>query len=69
MISIGEDHVTISDAQGEIVHWVEDEWMDDPTVTLAIANAINIYHTTGPMILRAMIGKRLEGGEIDEQLD
>lgn len=64
MIEIGEDHVTISDAQGEIVHWVEDEWIEDSAVTLAIANAIHIYHTTGPMTLRAMIAKAIPAKEV-----
>lgn len=29
----------------EVVHWVEDEWKEDPTIITAIANAIHMAHT------------------------
>lgn len=29
----------------EVVHWVEDEWIEDPTILPAIANAIHLAHT------------------------
>ena len=29
----------------EVVHWVEDEWKEDPTIVPNIVNAINMAHT------------------------
>lgn len=59
-IEIEDDHVTLSDKHGEIVHWVSDEWEEDPTVTISIANAINMYHNYGADALRERIGKSIE---------
>jgi hypothetical protein len=56
MVTITKDSVTVSDSIGEIVHWIEDEWIEDPSVTTAIANAINIYYTEGPDAVRKLIG-------------
>ena len=48
-VEITEDSVTIRNEQGkEIVHWIEDEWKEDPSVTLAIANAITMFYNQGP---------------------
>ena len=58
-IQIEDDHVTISDEHGEIAHWVSDEWEEDSTVTAAIANAINVYHTEGAKALRKRIGREI----------
>jgi len=41
-IEFGEDYVSISDEQGEVVRWVMQEWVEDPTVVLSIANAVRI---------------------------
>lgn len=58
-IQIEDDHVTISDKHGEIAHWVSDEWEEDSTVTAAIANAIDVYHTEGAKALRKLIGREI----------
>jgi len=45
-IEIEQDHITIFNNQGyEVVHWIEDEWIEDPTIILAIANAIKMAYT------------------------
>jgi hypothetical protein len=56
---IGEDYVTISDAAGEIVHWVDDEWTEDPTVAITIATAINMFHQQGAGAIRKLVGKEV----------
>jgi hypothetical protein len=46
IIAICKDEITILLQSGiEVVHWVEDEWLDDPSITPAIANAIHLAHT------------------------
>ncbi len=55
MVEIGDDYITVYDDHGEIVHWVEDEWIDDPSVTISIANAITLYYTRGPNSLRELL--------------
>ena len=45
-IDICTEEITISMRDGtEVVHWVEDEWIEDPTIVPAIANAIHLAHT------------------------
>ena len=45
-IDISEDEITVSLLSGiEVVHWVRDEWEEDPTILPAIANAIHLAHT------------------------
>lgn len=46
-IEILSEEITISTIRDEIevVHWVEDEWIEDPTILPAIANAIHLAHT------------------------
>ncbi len=41
-IDIGEDYISISDRDDEIVRWVIDEWIEDPKIVLSIANAIKL---------------------------
>ena len=44
-VNISNDEVTISMEDGtEIVHWVKDEWEEDPTVTPCIAVAIKMAY-------------------------
>ncbi len=46
-------HVAIFDETGkELVYWDEAEWVEDPSVTTAIANAIKIFYTEGPRGVR-----------------
>lgn len=58
-IIITEDSVTISHNNEEIVHWVNDEWEEDPSILPSIANAIHIAHTD-IMELRKLVGKPLK---------
>ena len=45
-VEIYPEEITISLEDGtEVVHWVEDEWLEDPTIVPAIANAIHLAHT------------------------
>ena len=55
MIEINDDSIYIEDEHGEIVSWVEDEWIEDPSVIISISNAIDIYHSEGPESLREHI--------------
>jgi hypothetical protein len=57
MLEIGEDFVTISDEFGEIVHWVEDEWIEDSSVVISIAVAIRMYYEQGTDAIRSTVGK------------
>ena len=45
-VEIYPEEITIYMEDGtEVVHWVEDEWKEDPTIVTAIANAIHLAHT------------------------
>lgn len=47
-IEISDDEIVIYDRSGnEIVRWVSDEWITDPTIIVSIANAINIANIDG----------------------
>lgn len=55
-IIIDAQEITINDRKGnEIVKWVDDEWIEDPSVTVSIANAINIIYTEGEDTLKQTI--------------
>ena len=42
-VEIDNTEITIYDEQGyEVVHWVDTEWMEDPSIVPAIANAIRM---------------------------
>lgn len=56
-IEILQDSIAIRDTSGEIVYWHESEWIEDPSTVLAIANAIRIACTQGPLAIRALINK------------
>jgi hypothetical protein len=43
-VEIGADFVAISDDRGEVVRWVITEWVEDPHVVTAIANAITLAY-------------------------
>ncbi len=38
-IEWGKDFISIRDKKGEIVRWVMDEWVEDPSVVLSITYA------------------------------
>lgn len=54
-VEIEYDFISISDDEGEIVRWVEDEWRDDPEIITSIANAIHLAYTRGTKVLRDWI--------------
>lgn len=57
-VDITEDSIRIYDGLGtEIVGWTETEWKDDPTIVIAIANAINLAHVD-PGRLRRLVRKK-----------
>lgn len=37
-----EDGIRISDKEGEVVMWLEEEWVEDSSVVYSIANAIKL---------------------------
>ena len=54
-VEIEDDYVAIFDCNGEIVRWIDDEWMDDPTIIPSIATAIALSLTKGPEELRNIL--------------
>lgn len=54
------EHISISDANGEIIYWDQQEWMDDPTIVPAIVNAVTIGLEQGGTALRHVIGNNSE---------
>ena len=46
-IEISEEEITIKTKRDgiEVVHWVIDEWEEDPSILPCIANAIHMAHT------------------------
>lgn len=52
---ITADHVSLSDAEGELVHWDRQEWLDDPDLAVTIANAINVGYLAGGDAVWVMI--------------
>jgi hypothetical protein len=57
-VEITEDSVTVLHNQEEIVHWVSDEWEEDPSIVPSIANAIKIAYED-IFELRRLVGKPL----------
>jgi len=58
-VIVTEDSVTILHNNEEIVHWVSDEWEEDPTIVPSIANAIKLAYKD-VFELRRLVGKPLE---------
>ena len=58
-VIITESSVTILHDDEEIVHWVSDEWEEDPSIVPSIANAIKLAYTD-IFELRRLVGKPLE---------
>jgi hypothetical protein len=45
-VDIIPEEITVYLEDGtEVVHWVEDEWKEDPSIVTSIANAIHLAHT------------------------
>lgn len=56
LVQFTDGRIGIWDGCGaEIVYWVEDEWVKDPSVVLSICNAIKLVLTDGPQALRDLI--------------
>ena len=52
-VEVCEEEITISTEDGlEVVHWVCDEWEEDPTIVPAIANAIHLAYTDPKELIR-----------------
>jgi hypothetical protein len=58
-VIITESSVTILHDDEEIVHWVSDEWEEDPSIVPSITNAIKLAYTD-VFELRRLVGKPLE---------
>ncbi len=54
------EHISISDENGEIIYWDQEEWMSDPTIVPAIVNAVTIGLSDGGAELRRIIGNNSE---------
>lgn len=57
-VIITENSVTITHDNEEIVHWVSDEWEEDPSIVPSITNAIKLAYTD-VLYLRELVGKPL----------
>lgn len=57
-VVVTEDSVTILHNDEEIVHWISDEWEEDPSIVPSIANAIKIAYED-VFELRRLVGKPL----------
>lgn len=58
-VKVDGESIHLMDGENEIVMWDQQEWVEDPALVLAIANAIDIGHREGPDGLRARLA---EGG-------
>ena len=53
VVDISADGVYIDQEDGtEVVCWTEDEWMEDPSVTICIASAVHMAHTEPDELIR-----------------
>ena len=41
-VEFEEGSIRISDSRGEVVHWVQDEWEENPSVVFSIVNAVKM---------------------------
>ncbi len=52
-VEITEDTIGIYDGVVELVHWIESEWIEDPSVVISICNAIVLaYDDPGDLLYR-----------------
>ena len=54
-VEYGLDHIRVVDKQKEIVYWDKQEWIEDPDVVFAIANAIDLC-SRNPNELKKRLG-------------
>jgi hypothetical protein len=57
-VIVTESSVTILHDNEEIVHWVSDEWEEDPSIVPSISNAIKLAYTD-ILHLRELVDKPL----------
>lgn len=57
-VIVTESSVTITHDNEEIVHWISDEWEEDPDIVPSISNAIKLAYTD-IIRLRELVGKPL----------
>lgn len=57
-VIVTESSVTILHDNEEIVHWVSDEWEEDPSIVPSISNAIKLSYTD-ILHLRELVDKPL----------
>jgi len=71
-IEIYPEEITVLMEDGtEVVHWTEDEWLEDPAIVPAIVNAIHLAHTA-PDDLIALNQKHIDSQReisVKERLD
>ena len=56
-VDIGADHVALFDRDQELVYWTQQEWEEDPSLVITIANAIRILYEEGGQGIRDRIGE------------
>jgi hypothetical protein len=54
---VDTDSVYLRDGQEELVMWTQNEWEQDPTLVLAIVNAVATGYSQGPAAVRARGGR------------
>lgn len=47
-----DTQIALMDGDVELVMWTSDEWREDPSVVVVIANAIDLGHREGPDAIR-----------------
>jgi hypothetical protein len=51
-----DTQIALMDGDAELVMWTSDEWREDPSLVVVIANAIQVGYTEGADAIRARIG-------------
>jgi ParB-like chromosome segregation protein Spo0J len=66
LVEFSQTEIHISDLGGEIVGWVQSEWVEDPAVVFAIANALKFAYENGTEALRRLVGVNGNGHESED---
>lgn len=54
-VKLYEDSIYLRDGSEELVMWVQDEWIEDPSLVWSIVNAVRIGYEAGPEELRRIL--------------
>lgn len=54
-VEVKPSHIRLLDSEEELAYWDRAEWVEDPSLVVAIANAINIGHRDGPDMIRRLL--------------